>query len=480
MQCDMEAFNGAERVRRIALRAWYPIVFGLAVAIVAFMTIDARAADSPYKGMTLRFLTSANVHQKAMGKQLEKIAKEWGMELDVRYVTTDELAKKVVLDYVAGADTWDLVYTGGIQRMYEWYDGGILDDIAPLIKKVGDPKLLGWDGFTEGARGAVKLGDKVLGLAVATSDQALAYRADLFANADEQVAFKAKFGYPLAAPETYKQYRDIAQFFTRKKGDKLAGQTLAADFYGITYANKNGTFLWHSYENFLLAFGVPVYDPKTRKVGLTTPVSIEAAKYYQALVPFMPPGHINMSSAETTNNFVNGQAAMLIEYFDRIIGSIGADKSAVKAQQVGYAFPPTKEGNPLGRKHAFRSGPAVVGVFGHSKHKEAAYKLLEAAVSTASQVEMMHDSPGYMPTKAAALAQLAKEQPVVDYLVKVGSADICACTDAVVMPYPSILKSSEIGDAISNAVSAFLTGAKVEDELAKAQVTVEKAVSTLK
>jgi multiple sugar transport system substrate-binding protein len=93
---------------------------------------------------------------------------------------------------------------------------------------------------------------------------------------------------------------------------------------------------------------------------------------------------------------------------------------------------------------------------------------------------MMHDSPGYMPTKAAALKQLAKEQPVVDYLVKVGSADICACTDAVVLPYPSILKSSEIGDAISNAVSSFLTGGKVEDELAKAQATVEKAVATLK
>jgi multiple sugar transport system substrate-binding protein len=49
-----------------------------------------------------------------------------------------------------------------------------------------------------------------------------------------------------------------------------------------------------------------------------------------------------------------------------------------------------------------------------------------------------------------------------------------------VLPYPSILKSSEIGDIVSIAVSAILTGSKVEDEMAKAQAAVEKAVATLK
>lgn len=453
----------------------------LVFTVLAFtVASSAQGADSRYKGLTLRFLTSANVHQTALARQLQNIAKEWGAQVEVRTVTTDELAKKVVLDYVAGADTWDLVYTGGIQRMYEWYDGGIVDDIAPLIKKVGDPKILDWDGFTDGARTAVKFEDKVLGLAVATSDQALAYRADLFGDAVEKAAFRAKYGYDLRVPDTYKQYREVAQFFTRKKGDKLAGKVLTADFYGVSYANKNGTFLWHSYENILLAFGVQVYDPKTRKIGLTSPMSIEAANYYKSLVPFEPPGHINMSSAETTNQFVNGQAAMLIEYFDRVIGAVSGDKSAIKSAQVGYAFPPTQEGNPLGRKHAFRSGPAVVSVYGRSKHKEAAYKLLEAAVSQQSQVQMMHDMPGYMPTNTAALKQLAREQPPVDYLVKLSTADVCACTDAVVLPYPSILKASEIGDAISNAVSAILTGAKVEDQLAKVQSQVEKSIASTK
>jgi len=438
------------------------------------------AADSPYKGVTLRFLTNANVHQKALATQFENIAKQWGMHVDVRYVTTDQLAKKVVLDYVAGADTWDLVYTGGVQRMYEWYDSGILVDLAPLIKKIGDAKILDWDGFTEGVRRAVKFDGKILGLAVATSDQALAYRKDLFDNAGEKVAFKARFGYDLVPPETYKQFHDVARFFTRKKGEKLAGNVLQNDFYGASSADKNGTFLWHTYENLILAFGVNLYDPTTKKVGLLSPANIAAAKFIQSIVPYLPPDHALMSTAESTNHFVNGDVAMFVEYFDRVVGAVGQTKSIIKPDQVGYTFPPTEPGNPLGRKHAFRSGPAVVGIYGRSKNKEAAYKLLEAAMSTASQIQMMHDTPGYMPTKLVALQQLSKEDPVTEYLVKEGSADICACTDVVVMPYPSILKSSEIGDAISDAISAILTGANVESELAKAQTRVEKSVSTLK
>ncbi len=457
-------------------------VFGalLAAAVVLGLATAAIAGESPYKGLSLKFLTVSNVHQKAQGAELARIAREWGMNLDVRYVTTDQLEKKVVLDYVGGADTWDLVYTGGVQRMYEWHGRGILDELTPFIRKQGDPKLLEWEGFSESARKAVTFGDKVLGLTVATSDQALAYRKDLFSNPEEKAAFRARYGYELRPPDTYTQYRDIAQFFTRRKGEKLMGKVLEQDFYGISNSNKKGTHLWHDYENQALAFGVVIYDPKTRKPGLLSRASIEAATYYQSLLPFWPPNHINMSSGESTDTFAVGRVAMIIEYFDRVVGTITKGESTLKPEQVGYAFPPTQEGNPLGRKHAFRAGPAVVGIFGRSRHKEAAYKLLEASVSAESQLQMAREHEGYMPTKVAALKQLAKEEPAVEYLLTVASSDISAYSDAEVMPYPSILKSSEIGDAISTAISAILTGGKVEEELGKAQAKLEKAFAELK
>ncbi len=117
------------------------------------------------------FLAEHNAHQLTLAARLTAVAKSWGVNRDVRYITTDEIEKKVMIDCVDGAPTWDLVYAGGIQRMAKWGCCGIVKNIAPLIKLVGDPKLLVWDDFTPSARNAVTLGDKVFGLTVATSSR---------------------------------------------------------------------------------------------------------------------------------------------------------------------------------------------------------------------------------------------------------------------------------------------------------------------
>src|SRR3546814_14150859 len=86
-------------------------------AVFAGATPLLAQSDSPYEGVTIRFLTSSNASQDAFSKKLQQIGESWGMTVDIRKVTTDELQKKVVLDYVAGADTWDLIYSGGVQQI---------------------------------------------------------------------------------------------------------------------------------------------------------------------------------------------------------------------------------------------------------------------------------------------------------------------------------------------------------------------------
>ncbi|MDP8994717.1 MAG: extracellular solute-binding protein [Pseudomonadota bacterium] len=472
----------SDRSRSYPVRAAWSsrITAGALTALLASGWADTAAAQSPYEGTTIRFLTARNVHQTAVGDKLAEIAKEWGIDFDVRYVTTDELEKKVVLDYVGGAETWDLVYTGGVQRMYEWANGGIINEMTPLIEQHGDPEVLNWDAFTEAARNAVTTKEeKVLGLPVATSDQALAYRTDLFSHPEEKAAFQERYGYELAPPETYEQFYDVAEFFTREAGETLAGETLENDFYGTSFSNKRGTFLWHDYENIVLAFGVDIYDPETGEVGLTSQPSIEAARYYQSLVPFLPPGHINMSSGESTTLFASDRVAMVVEYFDRVVSTVDKEDTPIEPEQVDYTFPPTLEGNPRGLVHPFRSGPAVVSIFGRSRNPEAAYKLLEAVMTTENQLDMARKHFGYMPTKVPALEALVAEQPVVDYLVRISEEGVDALTDAEIMPYPSILKASEIGDAVSNAMSQILLGAEVEPELEKAQAELEAAFADL-
>jgi multiple sugar transport system substrate-binding protein len=171
---------------------------------------------------------------------------------------------------------------------------------------------------------------------------------------------------------------------------------------------------------------------------------------------------------------------MQIEYFDRVIFTVGKKETPLTADKVGYVVPPTVENNPLGLKHPFRSGPAVVSVYSLSKNKEAAYKLLEAAVSADNQLDMSRKYEGYMPTRTATLVSLAKEMPVVQYLIDVANGAADALSDADLMPYPCILKSSEIGDAISDSISAILVGGDAKTELTKANEKLDKALASLK
>src|SRR5205807_2423161 len=86
----------------------------------------------------------------------------------------------------------------------------------------------------------LELNGKLWAMPMLAAPYMLGYRTDLFSDATEKQAFQAKYGYALAVPQTYKQLMDIAQFFTRKKGEMLAGRPLNDDFYGIVMANKRG------------------------------------------------------------------------------------------------------------------------------------------------------------------------------------------------------------------------------------------------
>ncbi len=82
------------------------------------------------------------------------------------------------------------------------------------------------------------------------------YRQDLFDDPKEKAAFKAKYGYDLALPETYSQLRDIAEFFTRPD-QKLFGVGL--------YGSEDYDACTSAYLNLFWSFGAELWNPKTNK-----------------------------------------------------------------------------------------------------------------------------------------------------------------------------------------------------------------------
>ena len=110
-----------------------------------------------------------------------------------------------------------------------------------------------------------------------------------------------------------------------------------------------------------------------------SPESIAAGEYYVSLVPFLPPGHLTMASGAATAMFAEGNVALQVEFFGRgLTMSVDPEKSKV-ADKTSFAPDPT--GPDKSRPHASIHTGNGVALYSLSKNMNAAYKVLELAMS---------------------------------------------------------------------------------------------------
>ena len=110
--------------------------------------------------------------------------------------------------------------------MPEFIGGGYLEPLDSLIEN--DPPE-GWpDDFPDSLLRYQKDADgKIYGLPWWDGPVMFYYRKDLFENPQEKENFQKEYGYELNPPMTWKEFLDIAQFFTRD-----TDQDGTVDFYG--------------------------------------------------------------------------------------------------------------------------------------------------------------------------------------------------------------------------------------------------------
>lgn len=162
------------------------------------------------------------------------------------------------------------------------------------------------------------------------------YRKDLFEDVRNRKDFKAKYGYALAPPDTWKQYADIAEFFTGRTGPE--GRKL----FGTTEVFAEGSQrFWDvfsrasAYTNHPDHPGSQFFDPNTMNAQISNPGWIRAVEEFVDISRFCPPDPMSYDLNKMRGAFAGGQAAMTVEWGDT--GQITADpkKSAVIGK-VGY------------------------------------------------------------------------------------------------------------------------------------------------
>ena len=367
-------------MRLLRLLAMLAVVLVLALAVTGL----GWAGEKRYDGVTLRvMLPDGWTEAKPVSDLLTEAGKMLGTDVRVSWYSMDELHDKALIDFTAGNKTWDILAVQSYNRA-EWADMGLIVPMGTYIAKhpelVDKAKLALDDYYDISIKNYTHKG-VWLGPPLYVTGVALFYRTDLFNHPEEKTNFKAKYGYDLKEPATYKEFRDIAEFFTRKAGQKLAGQVLTSDFYGTSHSDKPVGFLWSDFVNYLMAFGAhDVYDPKTMRPTLNSPQAVAAGNFMVSLVPFMPPGHLNFTSGESTAVFASGNVAMIIEYFLRCADMVLNPAKSKVADKVAFTVLPSAEG-VKGREHAAHHGGNFVGLYSLSANMEAAYKTIELAFS---------------------------------------------------------------------------------------------------
>jgi multiple sugar transport system substrate-binding protein len=200
-----------------------------------------------------------------------------------------------------------------------------------------------------------------------------AYRKDWFEDPTEMANFKAKYGYDLGVPKTFKELIDIAEFFYRPDENR----------YGAAiYTQNSGDGIVMGVENSIFAYGGSLGDYNTYKVTgeVNSEKSVEALEDYRKLYGFGPPGWGNAFFAEVNTAFAQGQVAMGMNFF-AFFPSLVNESTNPHANNTGFFSNPP---GPSGDNFAALGGQGI-SLISYSQNQEEAMKFLEWLVKDETQ-----------------------------------------------------------------------------------------------
>jgi len=328
-------------------------------------------------GTSLSMIAEATLNSQVLESLLPDFTAKTGIDVQLEQAPYDSVVQKLTLDATTKQGAYDIV-----SLPYEFL-GAFAEKgwITPIDDRIADKGSYG-PGFDPSAiipalwKASSVWRDKTYGMPSNSAVMMMFYRKDLFENAAEQAAFKAKYGYDLAVPTTWKQYRDAAEFFTRKSGSQLAGASLTKDFAGVAMTGKRHVATVLEWLDYGWTYGGGILDAQGNLIIDSQP-SVDSLGYMAGLRPFAQPGYTNATWDETTATLQQGDAALSITWGDTAGAMEAADQSAVIGK-MGYASIPTLNGGDTPIAHL---GSWTYLIPSGSKKADAAWEFMEWALS---------------------------------------------------------------------------------------------------
>ena len=285
------------------------IVLTLAFCVEACAEWSFQEAAKPYRGKTLTMIGEAYAPWEAYTEIAKDFEKLTGIKLDMESFDFAAVMSKFTADAVSKTGYLDALQINTLYLARGAENGWILsNDFFADKPEITNPDFNPLEEFPEIYEAACYYEGKYYGVPYMFQAPAFAYRKDLAENPVERQAFFEKYGYELPAPpKTWAQFYDLVEFFTRKKGEKLAGKTLDESFYGIAIGLKRYIATPFFFTIYLAGIGGCNVLGPNGEIITETPVFRRAMEFYMSLRKFTPPGVLEYTWDETNTDMMMGR-----------------------------------------------------------------------------------------------------------------------------------------------------------------------------
>ncbi len=310
----------------------------LFAAALLVLSLAGVAFAQDFSGQTVVVVTQTG---RSIGGPVEDFAPEWeamtGGRVQLQQFAFGELFEKMISSFETGASSYDMLifpadWAGdlmapghlaaipqAIQDELDW------DDVVPLYGE----RLTAWGGVT-------------YALPYDGDSHMLFYRKDLVDNPEYAAEFEAAYGYPLGEPQTWIEYRNIAEFFN---GRVVETAGVPAPIYGALEAQRRNSQSYWVYLSRAAGYGKipgnPCFffscDDMTPQAN--NPGWVQALEDYIAIREFGDPNMINYDVSDTRAYFPGGGSVLNIDWGD--VGTISIDETmSVIGGDVGFGILP--------------------------------------------------------------------------------------------------------------------------------------------
>jgi multiple sugar transport system substrate-binding protein len=357
------------------------------VAVVLGWSLAARAQAVPGATADERAVNGAKAYMKAKGLtslklnmlmpsiftagstvEIASFEKLTGIGVNYSEVGILQIQAKAMSEAVAKSGSFDF-WIGDPISLPDLVEAGLARSMDDLVAR-GKPDL---DDIVPGFQEQARYKGKTYGLVADGDNFILVIRKDVIEAPGERQKFKAKYGWEPGCPDTYEQWYQLAEFFTRDpKG------TGVPELYGaMGYRARGWGWRWWL-QQFYAKGGMPFDDGM--KPLIAGKEGVEALRDYIALTKFMPKDILGWATPQAYPFYAGGNAFSIMTYPSVAIAAEHPERSKIIGKNRYCLVPGYVVGGKLVRRSIQGYGN-IFYVSSYAKHPEAAYWLAQYMTS---------------------------------------------------------------------------------------------------